>query len=86
MPFFSTHIFWRYSRLISDESIHFCKHESKADIKTRHANIQKPYVFADLMYICIENDSYTYTEINVSLRPVGTVFGIARCFNILIGI
>ena len=51
------------ARLISDESIHVCKHESKAYLKAKHTNIQKEYVFADPMYILIENDS----KVNINL-------------------
>ena len=39
------------------ESIHLCKQEVKAYMKTKHTNIQKSYVFADPMTIFSENGS-----------------------------
>ena len=39
------------------ESIHLCKQEVKAYMKTKHTNIQKSYVFADPMDIFSENGS-----------------------------
>ena len=36
--------------------------ESKAYMKTRHTNIQKSYVFADLVYIFSENGSIMYNS------------------------
>ena len=52
-------MFWRYSRFISDESIHVCKHESKAYMNLEHADILKSYIFAVPMYIFSENGSIT---------------------------
>ena len=34
-------MFWRFVRLISDESIHVCKLESKTYMKIKHRSIQK---------------------------------------------
>ena len=50
-------LFLRCARLMSDENMHVCKHESKAYMKAKRVNIQKSHVFADLMYIFSENGS-----------------------------
>ena len=34
-------MFWQFACLISDESIHVCKHESIAHMKAKHTSIQK---------------------------------------------
>ena len=57
----------RCARLISDESIHVCKHESKTYMKAKHTNIQKSYVFADAMYIFSENGSQSIEKIMVKV-------------------
>ena len=36
-------MFWLFARLISDQSIHVCKHESQANMKAKHTSIQKSY-------------------------------------------
>ena len=50
-------LFLQCARLMSDENMHVCKHESKAYMKAKRVNIQKSHVFADLMYIFSENGS-----------------------------
>ena len=58
-------MFWQRARLISDESMHVGKRESKANIKTKHTNIQKSYVFEHPMYIVSVNGSYTLLRSNL---------------------
>ena len=53
-------MFCQFARLISDENIHVCKHESKSYMKAKHTSIQESYVFKDPMYIFSETGSRTY--------------------------
>ena len=56
--------------LITEETRHVCKHESKAYLKAKHTNIQKPYVFADPMNIFSENGSIFYINENIPFKTV----------------